>query len=120
MKFLLDANLSPKTADFLRGKGHDVKTLIEGGLGQITDEEVVSLADSEDRVIITHDLDFGEIYYFKESAKVGIIVLRLRNQTVESTNTALENFLKNKKVTEKEIGRSLVIVSETSYRVFKG
>ncbi len=120
MKFLLDANMSPKTADFLRGQNYDVKSLIEEELGQITDSEVVKLAQREHRVIITHDLDFGEIYYFKEKNGVGVIVLRLRNQTIESTNKAIQRFWENKKFTDEEVKKSLIIVSETTYRVYRG
>lgn len=90
-KLLLDANISPETARFLRSLGFSVKSLIEENLAGITDEQVVTLAEKERRVIITFDLDFGRIYHFKEQGKVGIVVLRLENQTVESQTPILRN-----------------------------
>ena len=80
----------------------------------------MALAVREGRVILTHDLDFGEIYYFAEEGQVGILVLRLRQQTVESVNDVLERFLRSGVLTEQEIQAALIILSETTYRVYRG
>src|SRR5512144_2177385 len=45
-----------------------------------------SRAKREQRVIVTLDQDFGEIYYLRERGRVGVLVLRLRDQTVASVN----------------------------------
>jgi hypothetical protein len=63
---------------------------------------------------------FGEIYYFTEGAGVGIIVLRLRQQTVEPVNDVLERFLLARALDPAKLQRSLVILSETAYRVYQG
>ena len=119
IKFLFDANLSPESAEFVRSLNYDTTSVLEENLGQISDEKVVKIAKKEKRIIITHDLDFGEIYHFKEEGKIGILVLRLKNQTVEATNDVLEKFL-NKKVLEKrKLEKSLIIINEFSYRVYK-
>ena len=95
-KFLLDANLSPKTAKYLRNLGYDAISVSEKGMGTLTDLEIVEFAKKSKRVIITFDLDFGEIYHFRESSKIGIIVLRLENQTPENVNLVLERLLSEK------------------------
>ena len=84
---------------------------------KISDEEVVKLAKKEKRIIVTHDLDFGEIYYFREEGKVGILVLRIKNQTIESTNKALERFFKSKGIEKPE--KSLIVLRETSCRIHR-
>jgi len=119
IKFLLDANLSPESAELLRNLSYDTKSLLEENLGQISDEEVVKLARKEKRIIITHDLDFGEIYHFKEEGKFGILVLRLKNQTVESVNKVLDKFLKKQIIQKQRLTKSLIILTETSYRIYK-
>ena len=43
MKFLLDANISHETANFLRQFNFDVKSLVEADLSHLTDAEVVEL-----------------------------------------------------------------------------
>ena len=47
VRLLLDANLSPETAIFLRKEGFDVKSLIEEGICGIEDEKVVHIAKKE-------------------------------------------------------------------------
>ena len=61
MKLLLDMGLSPKCADYVRELGHDAVHLGEERLHRATDQEVVHKARREERVILTHDLDFGAI-----------------------------------------------------------
>jgi predicted nuclease of predicted toxin-antitoxin system len=119
LKLLLNANLSPETAQFLRQKFHfDVRCLLEDGLGQITDEEVVALAKKEGRIIVTFDLDFGQIYHFREPEKLGILVLRLRNQTVERVNQRLKEFFSGFEDLEK-LSRALTVVGDSHYRFYR-
>jgi len=118
LRLLLNANLSPETAKFLRDLGFDVKSLLEEDLGAVSDEKVVKLAKKERRLIITFDLDFGEIYHFREEEKVGIIVLRLKDQTVESVNEALKEFFEDFKERWSEIERNLVVIEEGRYRFY--
>ena len=115
VRLLLDANLSPETAIFLRKEGFNVKSLIEEAIGSIEDEEVVRIAKKEKRIIVTFDLDFGEIYYFAHEKRFGVIVLRLDDQRVENVNMALWNFLQSWQ--SKDIRKKLVILRETEVRV---
>lgn len=79
-RFLLDANLSPETAAFLASLGFDASVL-DAPLGTPpTDDEVMALASAEGRVVITFDLDFGEMFYARGGESAGIIVLRVRDQ----------------------------------------
>jgi len=116
LKLLLNANLSPKTAEFLRKLGFDVKCLLEEGLGSITDDQVINIAKKEKRVIVTFDLDFGEIYHFREEGRLGIIVVRLKNQTVESVNKALKKFFKDIGSNLDQLSKGLTVVEERRYR----
>ena len=62
-KFLLDANISPETAEFLRTTlGLDAVALPREQL-TLKDPEIVALAKVQGRVIVTFDLDFGELYH---------------------------------------------------------
>ncbi len=58
------ANLSPETAHFLTNTfGFDIASLLDLGLGHLRDVDVVALAQREGQVIVTFDLDLGEIYH---------------------------------------------------------
>lgn len=113
-KFLIDENISPKTQQFLTKLGFDVVLLKSRG---ITDEKVVTQAMEQERIIITLDLDFGEIFHFHKKGEVGIIVLRMVPPTVENVNTALKRFLSS--VDMEKHKRSLIILNKRKYRIRK-
>ena len=120
ISFLADENISPETADHLETLGYSCRSLRRQGPWGLSDSEIVALAKEEGRIVLTHDLDFGHIYYFRERGEIGVIVLRLRNQTVERVNEVLTRFLRVCPLKAEELGCSLVIIRESSYRVFRG
>ena len=114
---VLDANFSPETADFLAATlDLDVTDLISRGLGHLQDEDLVALAKREGRVIVTFDLDLGEIFHRRERGRIGVIILRLSNQTVESVNQALGRFCSGQAATIL-LERSLVVIDDTRVRI---
>ena len=117
LRFLLNANLSHETAEFLNNLGHDAKIVAQFGLERAEDTEIVKKAIGEKRIILTFDLDFGKIFYFSSRKKFSVIVLKLRDQTVESVNETLDWVLKTKLLEKKEFKNSLIIVQERRIRV---
>jgi len=116
-KFLLDANLSPKTAAFLTETfGFDVAHQDDILPGSPTDDEVVQVAQREKRVIITFDRGFGEQYYQQERGQLGVIVLRLRNQRRPNVEQTLARFFQEA-APPIALDTSLVIIDEGTVRV---
>jgi predicted nuclease of predicted toxin-antitoxin system len=116
-RFLLDANLSPETAAFLRSTfGYDVVDLLTLGLSGLADREIVAMAKRDARIVITFDLDFGKIYHRWERGRFGVIVLRLEDQTVESTNRVLGQFFATLGATT-PLERSLVVLDGERVRI---
>ena len=58
-------------------------------------------------MLITHDLDFGELYHLKERGDFGVIILRLADQTVESVNRVLGQFFSDPATAEIPLTTSL-------------
>jgi predicted nuclease of predicted toxin-antitoxin system len=114
---LLDANLSPETAAYLRATiDFDVVDLLTLGQSRLSDREIVAMAKRDRRVVITFDLDFGKIYHQWERGQIGVIVLRLEDHTVESVNAVLGRFFAN--VAAKiPLERSLIVVDESRVRI---
>lgn len=61
MKFLVDMGISPKTVVFLKNLGYDAVHLLDQGLNQLGDPDILKKAQEEARILLTHDLDFGEL-----------------------------------------------------------
>jgi predicted nuclease of predicted toxin-antitoxin system len=79
MRFLIDANLTPDLAVSLREHGHDAVHLFERGIGELDDEPIVQLADGEDRILITLDLDFARLLALTAAVRPSVILFRTDN-----------------------------------------
>lgn len=77
MKFLANENMAGAAVTALRAKGHDVVWVRTDAPGS-RDEDVLSRAVSEQRVLITFDKDFGELAFHSNlPATCGIILFRI-------------------------------------------
>ena len=78
MRFLLDMNLPPAMAEWLRSEGHDAVHVRELGAAGWSDREIFVRAAEEARIVVTFDLDFGEIVGLARATGSGVLLLRLR------------------------------------------
>ena len=118
-KFLLDENISHYTYEFLKKLNFDVKE-IPSDMRGCDDEEVVNLAIKKGRIILTCDLDFGRIYYFFKKKEFGVIVIRVKQPTVENVNAILEKFLLSVDLEKEHFDRCLIILARNKFRVIRG
>ncbi|HWD59602.1 MAG TPA: DUF5615 family PIN-like protein [Stellaceae bacterium] len=79
MRFLLDMNISPLVSETLRASGHDAVHARNLGSGEMSDRALFERAAAEDRVVVTFDLDFGDIAGSVGSGAPGVVLLRLRS-----------------------------------------
>src|SRR5258708_31396793 len=79
MRFLLDINVSPAIGEALRADGHDAVHVREIGLGDLPDREVFAHAAADNRVLVSFDLDFGDIAGSARAGTPGVLLLRLRS-----------------------------------------
>ncbi|MEM7535091.1 MAG: DUF5615 family PIN-like protein [Chloroflexota bacterium] len=89
MKFLLDMGIGRSTAIYLRDQGHDAVHLREQGLQRMKDEDIILKARREDRVVLTHDLDFGRIMALSGENLPSVITFRLQDMRVANVNYVL-------------------------------
>lgn len=76
MPLLADESVTPAVVAGLRESGADVSSVMERGLGGRSDLDVLRAARREDRVVLTHDRDFGTLAIRGGEAIVGVIYLR--------------------------------------------
>ena len=77
MKFLLDQNVERRLASFLKNLGHDVKVVSINYPAGILDQEVLSSAYKESRILLTNDKgDFGKLIFAFNHPHSGVILFR--------------------------------------------
>ena len=93
MKFLADMGISPKSVAFLQALGHDAVHLSDQGLERLPDPEIVEKARREGRILLVHDLGFGELVAAGGATLSSVITFRLRNMHPDRVNDALHSIL---------------------------
>jgi predicted nuclease of predicted toxin-antitoxin system len=72
---LADENIHPDVVRVLAARGKDIRSIREHSVG-LADSDVLRLAHTEKRVVLTHDADFGTLAVRDGAEFVGIIYLR--------------------------------------------
>jgi predicted nuclease of predicted toxin-antitoxin system len=115
MQFLLDMGLSVRVTEWLRTQGHDAVHLREEGLQTLEDDEIFAKAAAEGRVVLTFDLDFGEIAAVSGSRIVSIIILRLNSARAEYVIKRLSAVLPM--VGPALVAGSIVTIEDSRHRI---
>ena len=106
-----------RTVEFLRQIGHDVVHVREVNLQSAADDVVADRARADSRIILTFDLDFGEVLALGILDRPSVVIFRLADERPESVNAHLAPVLAER-VIELESG-ALILVEDGRYRVRK-
>jgi len=108
--FLADENIRPAVIAFLREQGLDVFSFPEQGNFGLSDANILRFAVEENRIVLTHDSDFGGLVILNEQSFVGIVYLRpghiQAEFTIETIRTLFEQV--------KDVQVPFIIVAERS------
>jgi len=101
--------------EWLRRLGHDVVHLREEGLHHLPNGAIFDKAISENRAILTFDLDFGEIAALSAGRKTSVILFRLRNTRANHVIARLATVLATSKPALEK--GAVVLVEEARHRI---
>jgi predicted nuclease of predicted toxin-antitoxin system len=80
LKLKIDENLPAECASILQSAGFEADTVTEEHLTGAEDSVIARQARVDGRVLITLDLDFGNVLAYPPAEHAGIIVLRPKRQ----------------------------------------
>lgn len=89
MRFLVDANLSPRVANRLASEGHDAVAVRSVGLSDAPDDEILDYAVNDDRIVVSHDTDFGTLLAFRRASRPSLILFRSSDPITPDDQAAL-------------------------------
>lgn len=92
MRFLADMGISQTTVKWLKTEGHDAIHLRDERLQILEDSLIVIKARSEERIILTFDLDFAALMAVSNENFPSIVILRLKNQKYSNQSRKLNLF----------------------------
>ncbi|MBC8231824.1 DUF5615 family PIN-like protein [bacterium] len=94
MKFKLDENFGTRTQQLFRAAGHDVQTVYDEGLQGSSDQYLYEVCCTEQRCLVTLDLDFADVTRFPPHQSTGIVVIRVpRNPSLSLLERLICQFL---------------------------
>lgn len=82
IKLLADENIPKKTIELLKQRSIDIISASEASRG-LSDRAVIELANTENRVVVTFDRDFGKIVFRERLKLKGLIILRFAPSSPE-------------------------------------
>ncbi len=113
MKFLVDMPLSPRVAEWLCEQGHNAVHASATGLSKASDKEILNQARSEERLIISADLDFSRLFALSNKPQPGLILLRGGSYSEEETRVLISRVLTL--VPERNMENAIVVIDR--YRI---
>jgi len=116
MKFLLDQNLSPQTALFLKNLGLEAIDVREVGLSGKEDDEIYAYAVRHKCIIITFDHEFAYKYISRGDLE-GLIIIRLHPQTIYNIHELLKQFFGS--VGQDKIAKSISVLERSKFKIRK-
>ena len=114
MKLLLDQDVYAASARFLSDLGHDIVPVARIGLSQAEDEEILRVAQEQNRILVTRDRDFGNLVFVK-ALGTGVVYLRILPSTQNAVHAELERVLSI--YTKEELTTAFVVVEPGGHRI---
>lgn len=115
MRFLADAGISPRTVEFLRQRGHNAVHVRELAMQRASDRLIAEKARSDERILLTFDLDFGAILALGVVDRPSAVIFRLGDERADSVNRRLEAVI-SEQAAALQSG-ALILVEDARYRI---
>ena len=108
-KFIADESLGLQVANNLKKLGYDINSIADIARGT-KDVDILLIALKEDRILVTTDKDFGYLVFKEKLLTTGVILVRLRLESVANLINLIAHFLSS--FNEQLKGKFIVISDE--------
>jgi predicted nuclease of predicted toxin-antitoxin system len=94
IKFIVDVNIEKVIVDLLLENGYNVKWIPDYDC-EILDADLLKMANTEKRILVTNDKDFGELTFLQKKLSTGIILIRVKGQKPQNKIKVMKKLLQN-------------------------
>lgn len=109
MRYLADHHISHRTVSLLRAKSFDIYRVSDVLPPDAKDLQILELARTEDRTVITQDLDYSALLASTGYNRPSVVSLRLHNNRPERLASVLEKILPS---VEADLQMGVIVVIE--------
>ena len=102
----------------MRFLGYDARAVRELGMTGASDDEIIQFAQAQGLVIVTGDIEFGEMFY-RHLGEVSMVVLRSKTQGKQGFIDVLEYLHSLSVLNGIEVSHYLVLASVHGHRIRK-
>lgn len=107
MKFLLDESAEVQIAKFLESLGYNIKIVQRDFAIGVSDDWILHIGYTEQRIVITNDRDFGELVFKKKRPHFGVVYFRFPlDSNAEQKIASLKKLFSTH---AKDLGKFLVV-----------
>lgn len=92
IKFLMDVGVGKKVELWLLDHGYNVKNVRDIN-PKIPDHEILKIAVTEGRMVVTMDKDFGDLVYNSGQPHAGVLLLRLEDANSDEKIKVVKSIL---------------------------
>ena len=114
MRFLVDMPLSPELAVWLNQRGHDAVHALEVGLDRAPDRVILDYARSDQRVVVTADLDYPRLLALTKAEGPGLILFRGGDYSEQEAVARLKQALET--ISDDELQHCVVVIEKKRIR----
>ncbi len=116
VKFFLDENIPNSSMKALEDLGYEVEHARTAGLKGCSDEDIAKYAKEQKAVLVSKDLDFGNVLWYPEGSHHGVLIIRLPyDYTADQITEKLKEFVENIEV--KKLVGHITILELGRYRM---
>jgi predicted nuclease of predicted toxin-antitoxin system len=115
VRFLGDMGVSPATIRALNEFQHDAVHVRQLGMARASDASILAKAREDGRIVLTFDLDFGEIMAAGGANGPSVIIFRLHDQSSASVTPRLMKVLAA--CENKLLAGAIIVVEDQRFRV---
>jgi predicted nuclease of predicted toxin-antitoxin system len=113
VKFLIDECVDEEIVEQLRRDNHTIIYVAEIEMG-ISDDEVLSLSNQSNVVLLTADKDFGELIFRQRKLSHGVILIRLHGLTAKRKAEIVSEAITKH---QQEMVNAFTVISHNAVRI---
>ena len=116
--FLIDENLSPRLAVFLRSLHYHAVAVRDVGLRSHPDTTLLTWAKSHRHVIVTRDVEFAEMAFGHARGQIGVILLRTLSQQARAHEAVLQRLHRQGFLRDERLDGGLLVATPSTSRLW--